>query len=336
MIPRKESITRRFDVRDFYGHKELYASSDSTRTYTMVDRDSADIDKHLAMPTSVINDVLLPGGETRIPFTLQNYWILIEVRINGKGPYQMMLDSGGSDVLSASAAYQAGVTDVGSVPQSGNSPLIKPLRFVRAESVEVGGATLGQQYFHIGSIGNVFTRDGMIGAEVFECFVTTIDYANRQIILRLPDGKADPTKESASEGLLPLEFDDTKPVTPCGIAGAETTCIIDTGAAVALILSGPFAKANSGIQPPWYAGSYNRIYGSSGASEVRYGPLSTFQIGPFALANVDTFFTTAANGALAEYLSALVGNRILQRFTVTLDYAHETLQLTPNASFAQR
>jgi hypothetical protein len=46
-------------------------------------------------------------------------------------------------------------------------------------------------------------------------------------------------------------------------------------------------------------------------------------------------FERGGNGALAEYLSALVGNRIWRGFTVSFDYAHAALRLTPNSSFNQ-
>jgi hypothetical protein len=36
---------------------------------------------------------------------------------------------------------------------------------------------------------------------------------------------------------------------------------------------------------------------------------------------------------LAQYLSALVGKRIWQRFTITLDYSDAMLRLTLNATF---
>ena len=335
MVPGEQIITERSDFRDFEGHKEGFYSHDLTCKYTVAEADVGNVDSHLKPPPPPVSDVLLPGGEARIPFLMQNFWILINVRLNGKGPFQLMLDSGGRNILSPSVAWQVGAPDTGRVPISSTSPAAKPLRFVRIASVELGGATLSQQDFIVGGIGNIFTRDGMIGFEVFERFLTTIDFANRQIILRMPSGSPNAATSPAGEVSLPLEFDDTKPETACKIAGAAATCIADTGAAPALVLSGPFVKANSSIKPPWYAGAYSRAYGSGGASEVRYGPLSSFQLGPFTLTDVDTLFTTAGNGALAEYLSALVGNRIWRRFTVTFDYSHAALRLTPNDSFKQ-
>jgi hypothetical protein len=324
------------DIRDFYGHKQADASHDVTCNYTSAESGISSADSHFVMPTSAIRDVSMPASEIRIPFTMRNFWILISVRLNGKGPFQLMLDSGGRNTISPAVAWEIGATEAGQVPQSSNLPSVKPLRFARVASVEIGGAKLAQQYFVVGHIGNEFTPYGMIGYDLFERFITTIDYANRQIILRAPG--RDPNAAISPEGevSLPLEFDDTKPETACKVADTDATCIADTGAAVALILSGPFTKANSTVQPPWFAGAYAQVYSSGGPSEVRFGPISSFQIGPFALANVDTLFTTMGNGALALYPSALVGNRVWRQFTVTYDYSHAALRLTPNASLGQR
>lgn len=177
----------------------------------------------------------------------------------------------------------------------------------------------------------------MIGYEVFERFVTTIDYVNRQIILRLPGAEHDHApSQAAGETELPLRFDDTKPGTACTIAATDATCIVDTGAEPPLLLSGPFTKANPTVQPPWYAGAYTRVYGGGGASEVREGPVSTLLIGPYLWADVNAMFTTAANGALAYYPSALVGNPIWSQFDVTFDYARGSLWLKPNSNFKKR
>ncbi len=336
MIPLEKRITHRLDVRDFYGHSEGDFRYDQTCKYAIAEADTGNLDGHFSMPPSATGDVSLPGGETRIPFMMQNFWIFIKVRINGKGPFQMMLDSGGRNILSPSVAWQVGASETGTVPVTSTYPWAKPLRFARVASVEIGGATLTQQDVTVGDVGNIFTRDGMIGFELFERFLTTIDYANRQIILRLPGAGSDATKTpTASEASLPLVFDDTKPETACKIAEADAICMVDTGAAPGLILSGPLVKNNPGIKLPWYAGAYSAVNGSGGASEVRAGPLSSFRIGPFTLADVDTLFTTSANGGLALYLSALVGNRVWQRFDVTFDYAHTKLQLKPNASYSE-
>jgi hypothetical protein len=303
LIPLEQKINRRLDVRDFYGHDQGDISHDQTCKYTVAEADIVNVDPHLSMPSPAVSDVSLPGSETRIPFMMRNFWIFINVRLNGKGPFQLMLDSGGRNILSPSVAWQIGAADTGKVPVTSTYSFAKPERFVRVASVELGGATLTQQDFMVGGVGNIFTRNGMIGFELFERFLTTVDYANRQIILRLPGNGPDAAKTSAaSEASIPLKFDETKPETACKIAGTDATCIVDTGAAPALLLSGPPVKANPGIQPPWYAGAYGAVHGSGGASEVRVGPLSLFQIGPLALTDLDTLFTTSGNGALAEYL----------------------------------
>jgi hypothetical protein len=333
MLSAERTNTSRWEFRDFYGYEQNDLGRDSSYKYTTLEADVDDLAAHLGRPSLSINDVSLPSGESRLPFMMRGFWIIINVKLNGKGPYPLMLDSGGVNILSHSIASEIGAPETGRIHPKSSIPGIRDERFVRVASVGIGGATLTNQDFVVGHIGNVFTRYGMIGFELFERFITTIDYANKQIILQLPGHALSSQLDPAGQVSLPLMFDDTKPEIDCEIAGVNANCVVDTGAAVDVLLSGPFAKANSTVQPPWYAGAYARVIGGGGASEVRYGPVSSFQLGPYIFSNVNTLFTTHGNGALALYLSALVGNRIWRRFTVIFDYSHSTLRLVPNASF---
>ena len=334
MIAERQIVSRQWALKDFYGNKRLGVTYTLTYAYAKAEVDSHDLEQHLVLPHPPVTDVSLPGGETRIPFTMRNFWITIDVRLNGKGPFEMMLDSGGRNILSPSAAWQTGARDTGEIPLSGNAAMLKPTRYARVATMELGGATLKQQDFTVGGVGNIFTRDGMIGYEVFERFVTTIDYVNRQIILRLPGADhAYAPSQAAGVAELPLMFDQTKPLTSCTIAGTDATCMVDTGGSLPLLLSGPFAKANAEIQPPWYAGAYRQVNAGGSGSEVRVGPVSSMQLGPFVMMDINTMFTTMANGVLALYPSALVGNPIWSRFDVTFDYARGRLWLKPNSNF---
>ncbi|HKV54648.1 MAG TPA: retropepsin-like aspartic protease, partial [Candidatus Binataceae bacterium] len=334
MLPATAQMTYRYEARDSYGHVQSFSSHDEVFKDTRIETAAPQAAERFAMPPMTVSDVSLPGGETTLPFIMRNFWLFVDVRLNGQGPFRMMLDSGGYNTLSPGVLADIGATVTGKVPQSSDIPGTRPLRYTRVSSVEIGGATLAQQDFRVGEISNPFVRNGMIGYELFERFTTVLDYPNRRITLRLPqNGRQNNDTGAAGDSSLPLEFDDTKPETACRIDDTDASCIVDTGAALALLLTGPFTKANAGIQPPWFAGAYTQVYGSDSASEVRYGPLSSFHLGPFKLSNLDTLFTTAGNGALAFYPSALVGNRVWQNFIVVFDYANSALRLMRTATF---
>lgn len=140
MVAEEQIVTRQSAVKDFYGNKRLAVSFALTYEYTKAEVDIGEIERHLSMPQPPVTDVSLPGGETRIPFTMRNFWITVEVRLNGKGPFETMLDSGGRNILSPSAAWQAGARDTGEIPQKGNVAMLKPARYARVASMELGGA----------------------------------------------------------------------------------------------------------------------------------------------------------------------------------------------------
>jgi hypothetical protein len=70
-VPEEETTTRRIEFRDFYGHEQGFSSSERTCKYSTTEADVQGIDKHFGMPRPTISDVTLPGGETRIPFTMK-------------------------------------------------------------------------------------------------------------------------------------------------------------------------------------------------------------------------------------------------------------------------
>ncbi len=70
---------------------------------------------------------------------------------------------------------------------------------------------------------------------------------------------------------------------------------------------------------------------------TRYGRLSRMAIGPYAWDAPMVSVARAAEGAFAsEEFAGNIGNRVLERFTVTLDYDHRRIWLEPGERFASR
>jgi hypothetical protein len=109
---------------------------------------------------------------------------------------------------------------------------------------------------------------------------------------------------------------------------------VDTGSRNALSLLSPFAKAcdlysryqtTSEVVTGWSVG------GSASSRVARGG---TLMIGKVAVPNPVIELSTAAKGADAEkHIAGNIGPAILKRFTVTFDYAHQTMYLKPNNTY---
>jgi hypothetical protein len=332
MIPVDFTRTERSTVKDASGRERAFVSSTASYKYDLAETPAGPIDAHVKPPPSIVNDVAMAAPELHVPLVLQSSWILVDLRLNGKGPFRMILDSRGENILSPTAAWQSGAHEVGEIPQQGGPTL----RYAQVASVEIGDATLRDQYFRVDWLGkrlltqDLITLDGMIGFELFERLITTIDFSAREIILRKL--AAPGVSSNKGKAWLPLAFDDTKPEIDCRIANIATYCIADTASAFALILPSEFVKANPSVWPPRFAGSYVTEWLMDGRSEAKYASVRQLQIGPYRLTDVDTLFSTMNNGALGFYPSPVVGNKIWKDFTVTFDYQNARLGLRRDSS----
>lgn len=117
---------------------------------------------------------------------------VVDVRINGKGPFRLVFDTGSPvTFISQRAAQAAGLV----TPQALQAPTLLGMRGQRtAETVEIGGATVSNfpllvlDHPVIEILGQVDGPvDGIVGHTFFSRFVTTIDYQKEELSL-VPTG----------------------------------------------------------------------------------------------------------------------------------------------------
>jgi len=311
-----------------------------TVTITEAKVNIADLEEHLRRPLSAANDFSLPGGETVVPFKYTDHEILVEVRINGKGPFRFALDSGGHNLMDPTVAWGVGASAIGTgQPRGGIGEGSSMMQLVRVGQLSIGGATLTDQYFHIAHIerpgsligvqGLTYTPgpQGLIGWEVLARFVTTIDFPTGKIILRMAAPQAPASQK------IPLFFEDSLPEFTCRIGGVEGTCLADTGSAASLIVTSPFARMHKDVVPVGLDPTGYKVFGFRGRSRGARGTLASFQMGPVTLTNVEAAFSSDQRGGLANpWLAAIVGNQVWSRFSLTFDYAHATMVVAGNTA----
>jgi hypothetical protein len=106
-------------------------------------------------------------------------------------------------------------------------------------------------------------------------------------------------------------------------------------------VSKPFIDAHPEVLPRWFSGSAMIpllptrgivASGFGGWSKGQVGELSSLQLGAKTLKGIDkTIFSLDEKGALADPLvAAIIGNPVLKRLTMTLNYPDEMLWLVPN------
>jgi len=310
--------------------------SDSSVVSAAVETEAASA--RLRRPTSNVHDYSIAGGaqQTAVAMELVDNHVYVPVMLNGRGPYRFIFDTGGQNVVDSAVAQEIGATGSGSLLGGGAGSATQALSIARVEALQIGAATIRNQLFAIAPVRAGFgvaagqAVDGLIGFEVLARFVTTFDYSNSRVTLRLPGNRA----ASARGETIPFVFEDRQPQFACVINTVPGRCTLDTGARDSIGLYGPFIAAHPQVKPAALSALGVDGFGFGGPSFGQLGRLRSLRIGSFTLSSIIADFTADANGAFAApFLAGNVGGGVWRRFTLTLDYSARSMMLTPNANY---
>src|SRR5207237_6263415 len=94
------------------------------------------------------SDWSIAGGTTTVPVEFDGD-VVIEAKLNGKGPFAFILDTGGHDILTVDAARTLGLKPEGAGSSGGAGEGRMPEQFARVERLQIGGLTLRDQSFFV-------------------------------------------------------------------------------------------------------------------------------------------------------------------------------------------
>ncbi|HTU80804.1 MAG TPA: aspartyl protease family protein [Candidatus Acidoferrales bacterium] len=294
----------------------------------------------LAQPKSDVHDFSIANGatSTTVPIEVIDNHVYLDVRLNGKGPYRFIFDTGGANLIDPGVAKELGAASAGSIQGGGAGSTTESFSFAKVDTLQSGDAVVRDQVFLVVPVRQGFGVaagqhvDGLIGFEMLARFVTTFDYAGRSVTFRMP-GAALP--QGAHD--VPFVFGGTQPQFACTIDGIATQCSVDTGARDAITLIAPFVAAHPQIVPAQHSAIGVNGFGVGGGARGFLGRLQSLQIDDLTLPDLIADFSTQTGGFFAQpFLAANVGGGVWKRFTVTFDYPELTMALQPNASFGMR
>jgi hypothetical protein len=286
-----------------------------------------------AMPKVVTNDATIADGakETTFPFHLYNNHIYADVRVDGKGPYQFIFDTGGVNLVTPPLVTELGLKSEGDMQGNGGGAGHMDVGLTKVSSLQLGDATVKDQIFAVLPLNTMANIDGvpmpgMVGFETFRRFVTRIDYGGDKITLIRP-GAFDPKDAGVA---VPINFDGNTIEAPATYDGVPGTFTIDTGARSALMLNTPFVAAHA--QFAKYSDTPNVVtgWGIGGPTSSHVIRGSALVLGNQTIASPVVLLSTDTKGDNAgNTISGNIGGGVLKRFVVTLDYAHSTMYLKP-------
>ncbi|MBS1597170.1 MAG: aspartyl protease family protein [Bacteroidetes bacterium] len=213
---------------------------------------------------------------------------------------------------------------------------IRQVKFVYNETLRIGGIKVDSLDFHVSDydiLSSVYGDriDGIIGYSFFSRYIVKIDYDSNKIYvytrgyMKFPRG-----------GFL---FRPVLINLPTQVARIRDDKAInarfyfDTGAGLCLLLSSDFVS-DSSILSSNKKPVPTQAQGLGGKTDMLLTTIKELKIGPYKFRNVPTFiFDDEYNVTSYPYLGGLLGNDILRRFNVYLNYERRDFYLIPNSHY---
>ena len=262
----------------------------------------------------------------------------LRARVNGSRPLSFVLDTGNRyAILDLARAREIGLTLGDEIPVQGGGANVKG-RFVRDAAFSIDGLAGFSQPVALAiplddlakRIGHDF--DGILGAEFMKQFVVEIDSRSTQI--RLHD--RDAFRYSGSGRSVPVRLDSSghpileAAITPVAGQPIPVQLVVDTGATGALDLRAPFVAAHRlpgpGVRTIRQIGGA----GAGGRTSGWIGRVERLEFAGFTIPRPVTVFSDDRSGSNATNATqGKIGARILGRFKLFLDYAHDRIIFEP-------
>jgi len=213
---------------------------------------------------------------------------------------------------------------------------VRKVKFYNNGKLNIGGFRIDSLNFHVSDydiLSSVYGDriDGIIGYSVFSRYIVKIDYDSNRLFLysrgrmRYPNGgfTLKPTIVN-----LPVQEATIK-----DIKESNTRFYFDTGAGLCLLLSTEFLE-DSAILNVNKKPLPTQAEGLGGKASMQITTMRDLKLGPYHFRNIPVYiFEDVYNVTSYPFLAGLIGNDVLHRFNVILNYEKKIFYLSPNSHF---
>lgn len=213
---------------------------------------------------------------------------------------------------------------------------IRQVRFAYNQVLHLPGLSVDSLNFHVNDY-EVLTSaygekiDGIIGFSFLNRYIVKIDYDSSRIHV-LSKG----TIKYPKGGYLLKPLLVNIPIMQGAVRDdreLNSRFYFDTGAGMCLLLSADFVSDSIFLKPrrKWYA---TQAEGLGGKAPMHQGVIKQLRVGPYKFRNVPTYiFDDEFNVTSYPYLGGLIGNDLLRRFNLIINYERRDIYMTPNSHF---
>jgi hypothetical protein len=205
---------------------------------------------------------------------------------------------------------------------------------LRVGQINMDSLTMGVNNYEV--LSSIYGEpiDGIVGYTFFSRYLVKIDYDS----LKMDVYTAGPVRYPGGGFLLkprvfglPMmegQLNDARDI--------NSRFFFDTGAGLCLLFSSHFTADSAVFAPKKKKPVLAEGAGLGGKTEFQLTTLKNFYIGPFRFKHIPTYIFNDNNDITGyPQLGGLIGNDLLRRFNLIVNYARSEIYLLPNSNFNQ-
>jgi hypothetical protein len=265
--------------------------------------------------------------------------VILKARFDSfKDTLNFILDTGSGGIsLDSSTTDYVGLKGTPSNRTIRGIAGIRTVSFLNNRRLHLHGLSIDSLNFHINDY-SILTAvygekiDGIIGYSVLSRYIIKIDYDSSKIefwtkgLYKYPRG-----------GFLLRPVINTIPIQQARVRDEKTVnarFLYDIGAGLNMMLSTDFLKDSALLNKK------RKLYikeaeGLGGKIDMAMTVLKEVKLGPYKFRNVPIYvFSDSFNITSYPYLGGLIGNDLLRRFNVVMNYDRRDIYLIPNSHFS--
>jgi hypothetical protein len=258
----------------------------------------------------------IPDEGVSLPMLDEGGRPVVEVTIDGKGPFKFILDTAATaSVIGVGLNRMLALEPLKSM--TADSAGKAPQAIVQIQELKFGGAVLGGLYTAVMPVEEFFPGEsrpvGVLNATGFPGYLVTFDYPHKLISI----------KKGVLDSADSFDYSDTLPALPFRVAGREISLDMDTGSAGGLVLPAKWISELPLTGPTEEVKQVRTPAGGFPASEAKVK--GVIELGKYKLDLSEVTFSDAHGGS--GKATGQVGYEVLRRFIVTLDSKNRRIRL---------